>query len=480
MKDYSESSVLNKEVKNGMFPELKVDINEVINKLEYQDVNLAKTDFVNIQKKIVELINGSLEDYILAIKLAHKGYLILLANYRYISSKFLNSKDRADILMVDGNNISINRELYDLKSIDIIYFSTIHIPSNLKKINADYLRCIEYSLRITNKEPKIYNRKELIAVNETDSCKVITSNVFKEALNVGKENTMDKEARVLVSLENDYTKKKTLNKGKVEITKRIFGNNMSDEEKEKVAALTTLQEIDVQTCVMLYSFAKHYENQMKDNKLFFSTSTLGEFIGKNLRGENGKDILESIERLSSFRIHYSCSNIDNTTVAKLLTGFYGKEVNDLKSDSIHTITSNYITTQIFEGANSTYFAMEFPLKKMFDNLGQFENNINPKLFSLVNRNQYMIVKIALQLASYSRMKKNPIKLETLMRNLGVLDECYNNSNPSRYLKSFIKKVALASTYINNIEDIKEEDITTSPKKIREISIPIIQISSQLS
>ena len=106
-------------------------------------------------------------------------------------------------------------------------------------------------------------------------------------------------------------------------------------------------------------------------------------------------------------------------------------------------------------------------------------NINPKLFSLVNRNQYMIVKIALQLASYSRMKRSPIKLETLMRNLGVLDECYNNSNPSRYLKSFIGKVALASTYINNIQNIKVEDITTSVRGIKNVNIPIIQISSQL-
>lgn len=478
MRDYSELNISNKKVDNYMFSELRIDINEVVNRLDYQDVSLAKADFVDIQKKILKLVNGSLEDYILAIKLAHKGYLILLSNYRYISNRFLNSKDRAGILMIGSSNIIINRELYDLQSIDITYFATVHIPSDLKKINADYLKCIEYALRITDKKPKTFSRKELISVKEAESCKVITSNVFKEALNVGKENTINKEASILVSLENDYSKKK-LNKGNIEITKRIFGNNMSDEEKKIIAARTTLQEIDVQTCVMLYSFAKHYESQMKDNKLFFSTSTLGEFIGKNLRGENGKDILESIERLSSFRIHYSCNNMDNTTVTKLLTGFYGKEINDLKADSIHTITSNYITTQIFEGANGTYFLMEFPLKNMFDKLGQFENNINPKLFSLVNRNQYMIVKIALQLASYSRMKKSPIKLETLMRNLGVLDECYNNSNPSRYLKSFIGKVALASTYINNIQNIKVEDITTSVRGIKNVNIPIIQISSQL-
>ena len=214
-----------------MFSELRIDINEVVNRLDYQDVSLAKADFVDIQKKILKLVNGSLEDYILAIKLAHKGYLILLSNYRYISNRFLNSKDRAGILMIGSSNIIINRELYDLQSIDITYFATVHIPSDLKKINADYLKCIEYALRITDKKPKTFSRKELISVKEAESCKVITSNVFKEALNVGKENTINKEASILVSLENDYSKKK-LNKGNIEITNRIFGNNMSDEEKK--------------------------------------------------------------------------------------------------------------------------------------------------------------------------------------------------------------------------------------------------------
>lgn len=451
--------------------ELNIEINEFIDMSQFLEKPLKKEDIKKLQKEMLNVEEVNAENYIRAVNLAHKIYLLCVSKYRYANGKFANTREW---LSLAPNEISLKRTINSGNILDITYIATMELPAQLPRITASHLIAMEKALLLNNANDIKNIKKNIIKSSGTpDDSKIITSKLMDAMLAVGKEDTF------LVD-----SKSKTIEFGKAEITltkpSYIAKTNYTEEEtleiKQKHDKNYALTEIDAQNCMMLYSFAKHYQNKFKDNKLFFSLTTVGDFIDKNFKGSNGDAFVESVKRLSRLQIQYEFNgDCKNKTVSKILKAYYG---DNFEETELKKFTTNYLFAEIAEGETGVYFAMQFPLMNIFDALGQFEDNVDPRVFAHSNSNEYVIVTIAFKLAALSFMNKSSgskkINLYNFIDSIGLMNSYATNSNKARFLNKLCNRLEVASSYVKNIKPIK---ILTTPRELQDTCFTIEYVNT---